>query len=71
MKLCLCLHPIPALRGQPVIVQGRVGTEMYIVNKGRLQVWEHSVAAPIRAKCSVNGVFFWARPAAIPRLGLC
>ena len=34
--LCLCLRMIPALEGSPVILQGRVGEEMYVVNSGSL-----------------------------------
>jgi uncharacterized membrane protein YgcG len=57
--LCLCLHNIPALKGSPVVIEGRVGEQMYIVNSGRLQVWENNAKAPSRVKCSYNGVHFW------------
>lgn len=61
VKICLCLQPVPALQGHPVILSDSQATEMYIVSNGRLQVWENSVVAPIRAKCvNKNGVCFWA-----------
>jgi len=59
--LCLCLRMIPALEGSPVILQGRVGEEMYVVNSGRLQVWENDAQAPTRVKCRHAGVTFWAQ----------
>lgn len=40
VRLCLMLCTLPALMGSPVIHQGRVAKEMYIINSGRLQVWE-------------------------------
>lgn len=38
VRLCQMLNTLPALEGSPVILQGRVATEMYIINSGRLQV---------------------------------
>lgn len=60
VKLCMLLQPIPALSGNPVIVQGRQGNEMYIVLRGRLQVWEQTDKALTRVKCAVNGISFWS-----------
>ena len=37
-KLCLALQPLPAMKGSPVTVQGRVAECMYLVNNGRCQV---------------------------------
>ena len=59
-KLCLCLTQIPALKGTPVVVQGRVADCMYIVNKGRLQNWEETSNAPLVARCVLKGIEFWA-----------
>lgn len=65
-KLCLALQPLPALKGSPVTVQGRVAECMYIVNKGRCQVWENSAASPMMARCSLvqttrgESHHFWA-----------
>ena len=41
-KLCLNLRPLPALRGAPVCIQGRIADCMYIVRSGRLQNWENN-----------------------------
>lgn len=115
VRLCQMLNTLPALEGSPVILQGRVATEMYIINSGRLQVplillshspapsscsvfdpshgvlpatpssdpntarigaashctdlaahmqvWETpppATVAPMRARCSFGGEFFWA-----------
>ena len=58
-KLCLCLTQQPALKGTPVVVQGRVADCMYIVNKGRLQNWEETAGAPLYARCVIKGQEFW------------
>jgi hypothetical protein len=59
-QLCLALTPIPALKGSPVAIQGRSGDEMYIIMKGKLQVWEDTAKSVTRAKCVHNGLTFWA-----------
>ena len=50
------LKPLPALAGSPVIHQDRVAGEMYIINSGRLQVWETPAngSGPMRARCSLK-----------------
>jgi hypothetical protein len=58
--LCLCLRALPALKGSPVILQGRVGEQMYVVNTGRLQVWENDAHAPTKVRCRYAGELFWA-----------
>eukprot|EP01048_Picozoa_sp_COSAG05_P010054 COSAG05_NODE_865_length_6876_cov_357.169396_6_plen_348_part_00 len=60
VKLCLLLVPIPALKDSPVVIQGRVGSEMYIIIKGKLQVWESSKTSVTRVKCVHGGLYFWA-----------
>jgi hypothetical protein len=66
VRLCLMLKGTPALKGSPVVHQGRLATEMYIINAGRLQVWETPpVDGPggggqVRARCSFGGNYFWA-----------
>jgi len=59
-KLCLRLSQLPALKGMPVQVQGSAAQYMYIVNEGRLQSWQESNGAPLRALCDLNGQRFWA-----------
>lgn len=59
VKLCLALRPLPALAGAPVVRQGFVGEEMYIVNDGKLQVWHKEDTSPVRAECSYLGNKFW------------
>lgn len=60
VKLCMLIQPIPALSGCPVVIQGRQANEMYVVLRGRLQVWEHTDKALTRVRCTVNGIEFWS-----------
>ncbi len=63
-KLCLNLRPLPALKGDPVCIQGRIAQSMYIVRKGRLQNWENSENVPMMARCTLgkdeDAPEFWA-----------
>lgn len=67
--LCRNLRPLPALKGSPVCIQGRIADCMYIVRNGRLQNWENSTTVPMMARCTLkesldgipeNATQFWA-----------
>lgn len=45
--------------GCPVVLQDRVGEEMYIIVRGRCQVWENTRSAAVRAKCRLGEHSFW------------
>ena len=63
-NLCLNLRPLPALKGAPVCIQGRIADCIYIVRSGRLQNWEVSNNVPMMARCTLSRAddapHFWA-----------
>ena len=63
-KLCLNLRPLPAIKGAPVCIEGRIADCMYIVRSGRLQNWENSTTVPMMARCSLSRAddaqYFWS-----------
>jgi hypothetical protein len=60
VKICMSLHSIPATKWDPVVVQGRVASEMYVVNKGKLEVWANSKTVRMRARIAVDEAIAWA-----------
>ena len=51
--ICLCLHPMPVQKGDVIIKQGAIGTEMYIVKSGEVKVTMKNDAPGWQWECFV------------------